>query len=110
MKRNLSPSQATEIGDALILCSRTSFVVYAVGAVSVPGQEDFSQASNPIWAKTHDEATAIAKRRIGPGGKVYLLDTGTREWSVLSSLPPTGESSQYRRIQQLAGPTHHAQD
>jgi hypothetical protein len=100
MKHN--PTRLTDIGHALILQSRASCVVYDVGAVSAPGYEDFSHASNPSIATTLGEATTIAKGRVGAGGKIYLFDISTREWSVLASLLPTEESI-------ASYSTHHAQ-
>ena len=74
----------TRVGDILILRTRRSFTVYAVGAVSQEGQQDFG--SHPFPAHVADDAVAVAMAKsLGtPGGRIFLSDIDTGEWSEIA--------------------------
>lgn len=74
----------TEIGDVLILRTSKSYRVYAVGSVAAVGQHDFSHSEQVRHVPTLGEALEIAQTLIGPGGRIYLLDIDTAEWSEIS--------------------------
>ena len=75
----------TEIGDVLILRTSVSYTVYAVGSVAAAGQHDFSHSEPVRHVSTHAEAVTTAKALVVPGGRIYLLDIDTAEWSQISS-------------------------
>ena len=74
----------TEIGDVLILRTRMSYTVYAVGSVAIAGQHDFSHSERVRHVGTHAEAVTTAKALIVPGGRIHLLDIDTGEWSEIA--------------------------
>ena len=74
----------TEIGDVLILRTSVSYTVYAVGSVATAGQHDFSHSEPVRHVSTHAEAVTTAKALVAPGGRIYLLDIDTAEWSQIS--------------------------
>ena len=81
----------TEIGDVLILRTSLSYTVYAVGSVVTAGQHDFSHSERVRHVATHAEAVETAKALVAgraerpgePGGRIYLLDIDTGEWSEI---------------------------
>ena len=75
----------TEIGDVLILRTRLSYTVYAVGSVVTAGRHDFSHSEQVRHVTTHADAVNAAKAIVAPGGRVYLLDIDTEEWSQISN-------------------------
>ena len=75
----------TGIGDVLILRTRQSYTVYAVGSVLTAGQHDFSHSEQVRHVTTHAEAVDAAKAIVAPGARIYLLDIDTEEWSQISN-------------------------
>jgi len=80
----VAKQRPTEIGDVLILRTSLSYTAYAVGPVVTAGQQDFSRSQQVRHIATHDEAVAAAKALVAPGGRIYLLDIDTAEWSEIS--------------------------
>jgi hypothetical protein len=74
----------TKIGDVLILQTRQSCTVYAVGAVARSGQQDFSRQQAVTHVQTHSDAVKIAMTLVAPGGRIYLFDIDTAEWSEIA--------------------------
>jgi hypothetical protein len=74
----------TRIGDVLILRTRRSFTVYAVGAVSQDGQQDFGSHAFPAHRTDDAAALAMAKSLRTPGGRMFLSDIDTGEWSEIT--------------------------
>jgi hypothetical protein len=74
----------TQLGDVLILRTKKSFVVYAVGSVSHAGQQDFHDRQQVRYFPGRDAALDASKALIAPGGRVYLLDLDTAQWSKIA--------------------------
>ena len=74
----------TEIGDVLILQTRQSYTVYAVGSVVTSGQHDFGHSEPVRYVSTQAEAVTSAKALVASGGRIYLLNIDTAEWSEIS--------------------------
>ena len=74
----------TEVGDVLILGTRQSYTVYAVGSVATARQNDFSHSELVVHVPTHAEAVDIARALVVPGGRIYLSDIDTGEWSEIA--------------------------
>ena len=74
----------TEVGDVLILRTSQSYTVYAVGSVATSGQHDFSHSEPVRYVSTHAEAVTTAKALVASGGRIYLLNIDTAEWSEIS--------------------------
>jgi hypothetical protein len=79
----MATSPQTRIGDALILLTRESYTIFAVGVVSRSGQLDFSQSEDVAHVTTIILAVQAAKALVHPQGRIYLLDIDTQEWSEL---------------------------
>jgi hypothetical protein len=77
----------TQPGDVLILRTKKSFTVYAVGSVSHAGQQDFHDRQEVLYFPGQDAALDAAKTLIAPGGRIYLLDLDTAEGSEMSNSP-----------------------
>jgi hypothetical protein len=73
----------TEIGDVLILRTSRSYTVYAVGSVVTAGQHDFSHSEQVHHVFTHAEAVNTARAIVASGGRIYLVDIDTAEWSQI---------------------------
>ena len=73
----------TKIGDVLVLRTRHSYTVYAVGAVERSGQQDFSGQHAVTHVLSNTDAVTIAKTLAAPGGRIYLFDIDTAEWSEI---------------------------
>jgi hypothetical protein len=74
----------TKIGDVLVLRTRQSYTVYAVGVVARSGQQDFRGQPAVTHVQSHAEAVTIAKTLVTPGGRIYLFDIDTAEWSEIA--------------------------
>lgn len=75
----------TKVGDVLILQTRRTFTVYAVGAVSKDGQQDFGkQGVNTQHVSDRATALTLAKALRLPGGQIFLCDIDTEAWSEVS--------------------------
>jgi hypothetical protein len=74
----------TKIGDVLVLRTRQSYTVYAVDAVARSGQQDFSGQHAVTHVQNHAEAVTRAKTLVAPGGRIYLFDIDTAEWSEIA--------------------------
>jgi hypothetical protein len=70
----------TRKGDVLIISSaKTSF--YAVGVGSGDGQQDFQRLPNSSFTPVRpNEAEAMARSIVGPGGRIFFRDMDTDEW------------------------------
>jgi hypothetical protein len=73
----------TEVGDVLILRTSRSYTAYAVGLVVTAGQHDFSHSEQVRHVITHAEAVNTARAIVASGGRIYLLDIDTAEWSQI---------------------------
>jgi len=74
----------TQPGDVLILRTKKSFRVYAVGSVSHAGQEDFHNRQQVHYFAGRDAAVDAAAALIGRGGKIYLVDLDTAQWEEIA--------------------------
>jgi hypothetical protein len=77
------------LGDVLILQTTQSYTIYAVGRVSEEGQQDFSTTANvkrPTVSYESDYAAAVvrAKALVDSGGRIFMLNIDTTEWSEIS--------------------------
>lgn len=74
----------TRIGDALILQTESSFTIYAVGRVSIDGQQDFHAESVKHVA---DRAAAIAEAKavVAPGRRIFLRNIDVGDWSEITN-------------------------
>jgi hypothetical protein len=77
------------LGDVLILQTTQSYTIFAVGRVSKDGQQDFATTANvkePIVSYESDYAAAVvrAKALVDPGGRIFMLNIDTAEWSEIS--------------------------
>jgi hypothetical protein len=75
---------STQPGDVLILRTKKSFTVYAVGSVYHAGQQDFHDRQEVRYFAGRDAALDAAKTLIAPGGRIYLSDLDTTQWSEIS--------------------------
>jgi hypothetical protein len=76
---------ATKIGDVLILATSRSYTIYAVGSVSEAGQHDFSRQQKVTHVASRTDALKAAKALVAPGGRIYLLNIDTADWSEISN-------------------------
>ena len=77
------------LGDVLILRTTQSYTIFAVGRVSKDGQQDFSTAANvkePTVSYESNYAAAVvrAKALVDSGGRIFILNIDTAEWSEIS--------------------------
>ena len=73
----------TKPGDVLILRTKVSFTIYAVGSVTLDGQDDFHRDNKIHHVRSHSAAVMTAKALLTPTGRMYLLDIDTDEWSEI---------------------------
>jgi hypothetical protein len=73
----------TKPGDVLILQTKVSYTIYAVGSVALKGQQDFHRRMNVRHVRTRSVAIAAAKAMVIPTGRIYFLDIDTGEWSEI---------------------------
>ena len=73
----------TKIGDVLVLRTRQSYTVYAVGAVARSGQQDFGHNEAVTHVESHKDAVTMAATLVAPGGRIYLFDVDAAEWSEI---------------------------
>jgi hypothetical protein len=71
----------TEIGDVLILQTTQTYTIYAVGRVSERGQQDFGHHEEHTYTRDYDAAVASATELVGSGGRIFLRNLDTGEWS-----------------------------
>jgi hypothetical protein len=77
----------TQPGDVLILVTEdSSFSTNAVGPVSEPGQQDFQHRMNVKYLTDRLAAVVVAQTLVAPGGRIFLLNVDTNDWSELSKL------------------------
>jgi len=74
----------TRVDDVLILRTRRSFTVYAVGVVSRDGQQDFGSQAFPTHVTDDAAALTIAKSLRTSGSRVFLSDIDTGDWSEIA--------------------------
>jgi hypothetical protein len=76
----------THVGDVLILQTKRSYTIYAVGLVTREGQQDFGGASTAITHVTdRSAAVARAKTLLARGRRILLWDVDTGDWSDISN-------------------------
>ena len=76
----------TQAGDVLILRTERSFRVYAVAVVTQDGQQEFNTEMPVEYVDTSATALARAKVLVRPGGRVFLRNIDTNEWSEIREL------------------------
>jgi hypothetical protein len=76
----------TRVGDVLILRTRRSFIVYAVGAIAQDGQQDFGSHAFPTHVTDDAAALALAKSLRRPSSRVFLADIDTGEWFEIADV------------------------
>jgi hypothetical protein len=74
----------TKTGDALVLRTQRSYTIFAVGAVSNGGQEDFHRQKKVRHVTTRIAAIALARTLVTAGGRIHMLDIDSGEWSQLA--------------------------
>ncbi len=82
--RAMTGDLPTRIGDVLIICTAKSFHVYAVGRVSVDGQESFHGEHDVQYIVDRGAAVAVAKAIQSTGHRTFLLDLDKGEWREIS--------------------------
>lgn len=75
----------TRRGDVLILLTEQSFTVYAVGPVSVDGQQDFHKGANVKHVTDRTTALAEATALVVPGRRIFLLNIDSGVWSEIAT-------------------------
>jgi hypothetical protein len=80
----VADERPTKVGDVLILRTRRSFSIYAVGAISAAGQDDFSRPGDVVHVGTQAAAVTAAKRLRARDGRIYLRDIDTDHWSEMA--------------------------
>lgn len=80
----MAKQMPTHPGDVLILRTEQSFHAYVVGPVCKDGQQDFQHQEEPRYAANLDDAFAVARGLLVIGGRIFLLDIDTGEWSDVS--------------------------
>ena len=86
----------TQLGDVLVLRTDQSFSVYVVGQVTKDGQQDFDTycRGQPehahqrghvtvTYTKDHTSAVAEAKALVVRGGRIFLRNLDTGDWSEI---------------------------
>jgi hypothetical protein len=68
----------------LVLRTSQSYTVYAVGAVARSGQQDFAHHEAVTHVQSHTDAMTVATTLVAPGGRIYLFDIDTAEWSEIA--------------------------
>jgi hypothetical protein len=74
----------TKIGDVLVLRTSQSYTIYAVGAVARSGQQDFSRQQPVAHVESQADAVKMARTLRAPGGRIYLFDIDSAEWSEIA--------------------------
>ena len=82
--RAMTGAIPTRIGDVLIICTAKSFHVYAVGRVSVDGQQSFHGEHDVQYIVDRGEAVVAAKSLMVTGRRTFLLDLDAGEWREIS--------------------------
>jgi hypothetical protein len=73
----------TAVGDVLILSTDRASHLYAVGRVTVDGQQAFVESSHPIYVSDRVTAAAMAKVMVAPGRRIFSREFGDSEWAEL---------------------------
>jgi len=77
----------TQPGDVLILVTEDSFFsTNAVGPVSEAGQQDFQHQMNVKYLNDRLAAVVVAQTLVRRGGRIFLLNLDTNDWSEISKL------------------------
>jgi hypothetical protein len=74
----------TQRGDVLILRTDHSFTIHVVGSVSKDGQQDFESQMDLTFEIDRAAAVAEAKVLVAPGGRIFLRNIDTGDWSEIS--------------------------
>jgi hypothetical protein len=74
----------TTVGDVLILSTDRVSHLYAVGPVTLDGQQTFQESRQPTYANDRTAASAIARTMVAPGRRIFILDFTDGEWSEVS--------------------------
>jgi hypothetical protein len=78
----MSRTLPTKLGDVLILTTDRAYRTFAVGLAKA-GQQDFHEPSAVKYVDSRDAALALAKALVAPGGRIFLRDLDTKEWTEL---------------------------
>jgi hypothetical protein len=73
----------TRIGDVLILTSPGGGGLYALGGISVDGQQDLHYLGGLQYVKGRQVAESEARLLVIPNGDIYLRDIHTGEWDEI---------------------------
>src|SRR5260221_5074055 len=78
-----------EVGDVLILWTRETYTIFAIGTVCRPGQRDFRGQRDVVHTVTRLDAIAAARPLLGADSRILLLDIDTGRWSEISRRSPS---------------------
>ena len=73
----------TQIGDVLILRTTRMASIFAVGTVSMVGQQNFAEGTFLAYSEYRREAIAQAKALAAPGRRIFFRNLDTDRWSEL---------------------------
>jgi hypothetical protein len=73
----------TQVGDVLILQTKQSYTIYAVGRVSKNGQQDFGSGKDVKYKNDYGAAVAEAKALLVGGRRMFLRNIDADDWSEL---------------------------
>ena len=74
----------TTPGDVLIL-QTDSIPTHAIGVVAQDGQQDFANRTDLKYERDRRPAEALARSLVVPGGRVFLKNIDTGDWSEIST-------------------------
>ena len=78
----------TKRGDALVLYTKTTFVIHAIGRVRENGQQDFTGQHDVTHIAAREAALTKAKSLAQTGGRVFLRDIDNDQWLELAAPVP----------------------
>jgi hypothetical protein len=81
------------VGDVLILRTRRSYTLYAVGVVIRNGQDDFRRKQPVYHFSSEGEALRTAETLVAPNCRIYLRDIDTGQRSEIRPLPRDAPSA-----------------
>jgi hypothetical protein len=70
-------------GDVLILWTRQSFEIHAVGQISQDGQQDFHRRTAVRHISDRTDAVTEARARVAADRTIFLRDMDTGQWSEI---------------------------
>lgn len=74
----------TEVGDVLVLETRTPYTIYAVARVTKDGQQDCHAQLNVKYETDRATAVVEANAIVAPGRRMFLSNIDTGDWSEIS--------------------------